>query len=286
MNGIVKVTLIVVLISSMAFITGCEWSSGGSGASFNTSGGAGININFSGVYRGAHSDGSLVKGGSQAPINTLVISQTGNSIEATDNNGTKYSGTVGAPNSIASSGTIQAGIEVAAAQMTMKGNNGRPISFVGSVHAVTVSDIKGETVTRTLDESLTEQNTTSTSDNNNTMTTQTEDDGQSITIIETTTTQQGNTTIIETVTITKNKTTGEVIDITTDRQVLNSSNAITDDLTQTITSTEYMLTEANTQYRLEGVWLEEGGSQATVDGIARPAGASMISVSGGGGEGG
>ncbi|MCZ7591215.1 MAG: hypothetical protein M5U15_03255 [Kiritimatiellae bacterium] len=74
--------------------TGCDWSSGGD--SLNTSQGAGVNINFSGVYNG-NIGGRAVDRTSAGNISHLTIRQSGNRIEVVDSQGSHYSGSVGAP---------------------------------------------------------------------------------------------------------------------------------------------------------------------------------------------
>jgi hypothetical protein len=55
---------------------------------------AGANGNFSGSYIGA-SGGLMVSGNSGAPVSSLTLSQMGNQLQAVDNNGGMFKGTVG-----------------------------------------------------------------------------------------------------------------------------------------------------------------------------------------------
>ena len=102
------------LVLGLAFTVGCDWSAGGTDDGFNTSQGAGVNINFSGVYDGALGGGRAVSQTSGAgAIWRLVISQGGNRVDVTDNQGSTYSGTVGSPGAVSagSSGVFPAGAQ-------------------------------------------------------------------------------------------------------------------------------------------------------------------------------
>jgi len=143
-----RLPLLVLSLSAVTFglVTGCDWSS--KGTSFNTSKGAGVNINFSGLYVG-QIDGKVVARTSAGKIDRLTISQTGNRIEVIDSQGSRYEGTVGAPGvvSSASGGAFPAGAELVQSQINFAGKDEvaqRDIEFVGIIHAVAVTDINGE----------------------------------------------------------------------------------------------------------------------------------------------
>lgn len=243
--------------AGLLLFTGCEgWSSGGSADSFNTSEGAGISINFSGVFNGNLAGGLAVSATSGGPITRLVVSQSGNAVEVEDNNGSKYKGSVGSPGAVADaqSGVYPAGAELAQSQIAFSGHDNvaaKNVQFVGIIHAVAVADIKGST---------TSDNSTSTQ---NPVTTTTTTDGTNLTVTTVDNTVPGTTvTIVKT----ENAQTGQVISQTT--TTTHSGTA----------TTTYSLTEANTQYRLEGTWVEEGGVSANVDALSQGASGTIAST--------
>ncbi|NCD34032.1 MAG: hypothetical protein EOL87_11550 [Spartobacteria bacterium] len=228
----------LAMAAMLAITSGCEWGSGGDD-SFNTSQGAGASINFSGVYHGNYSGGRAVESTSAGNITRLVISQSGNRLELTDNQGSKYSGTCGSPGvvSSASDGVYSTGAELVQGQVSWSGKDGvsaKDVTFEGVIHVVTVSDIRGHTVATT-DHS---EETIYISDEpyKKVTTVVVDSDGVSTTTIEIINTQ------------------GDVTERTVDTTT-------TDNLT-------YTLTEANTQYRLEGTWIEDGGSSSGVDALS------------------
>jgi hypothetical protein len=84
-----------LLALAVTGLVGCDWSS--NSTSLNTSQGAGVNINFSGVYDGNLAGGKAVDKPTKGNILRLVISQSGNRVEVVDNQGSRYEGTVGSP---------------------------------------------------------------------------------------------------------------------------------------------------------------------------------------------
>ncbi|MBN1267947.1 MAG: hypothetical protein JXB04_00010 [Kiritimatiellae bacterium] len=254
------VILCVGLSVSMGLFVGCEWSSGGGDDSFNTSRGAGININFSGVYNGMLGGGRAVAQTSGAgAISRLVISQGGNTVEVTDNQGSTYRGSVGSPGAVSSAtgGSYPAGAELVQAQITWSGKDEvaqRDVEFVGVIHVIAVTDIQGTTSADTSSDSDTDTET------------------KTYKVV-----QGGKTNIVqETIVVTpigSTKTT-ITIDGETGEELSRVSEEISTDTSSTSATTTFSITEANSQYRLEGTWIEDGGVSAQVD--ARSAGTSGI----------
>jgi len=266
MNKLVSNSLAALLGAGMLLANfGCDWSSGGGSNSFNTSQGAGVNLNFSGVYRGELSGGKVVDKTSGGNIQTLTMSQVGNSLTVIDNQGSRYTGSVGSPGLAAlPDGTIPAGAEFLQSQVNFSGKDGvsaRDIEFVGIIHAVSVTDIQGKTTVKTASSGSTNfSNTGSTSgegrtttrsvNNGTTTTTETISEigtpGTAFYEVTTTTVVTDNATGVE---ISRNSST-------TKSSGSGSGNGNTSVSTETTT---FSITEANTQYRLEGTWIEEGG---------------------------
>ena len=86
MKKLISAAAVGAMALALISNTGCEWSGGGNSNSFNTSQGAGININFSGVYDGRLSGGEAVSG---TGIKRLTISQAGNRLQVRDSRGRK-----------------------------------------------------------------------------------------------------------------------------------------------------------------------------------------------------
>lgn len=250
----------------LMFQAGCDWSS--SGNSINSSQGAGVNLNFSGVYKGNSSGGRAVASTSGGSINRLVISHSGNLVEIVDNNGSRYEGTIGSPGVVSTpdaNGDYPAGAELVQSQISFSGTDGsagRKIEFVGIIHAVSVTDVRG-TVTGS---GTTNSSTQTDTENDQETTTETRNDGTN-TVVTTIITvgspgdafYQQNTT-----TVTYNNATGEEIS----RVNTSVGTDISSDSTVTGSYTQYEITEANTQYRLEGTWVEEGGKVSGVDALS------------------
>lgn len=243
-----KITSLVALavVSSLTvFFTGCDWTSGGGGSDFNTSQGAGVNVNWSGVYFGQIS-GKAVAVTSGGTINRLVMTQIGNRLEVTDNQGSRYVGAVGSPELLRSpSGVLPAGSVFVESQVSFSGKDevaGKDINFVGIIHVVAISDIDGST----------EESTTTDAANNTSGTAST-----NIT-----------RTIVE---------VGPDFTNTTEIVVNNpTSTSRTIDSTATTTTTRtYQITESTSQFRLQGTWIEDAGVSAAVDAIS-PGGIGSI----------
>ena len=217
---------------------GSEWSDDG----YNT--GTGANVNFTGFYSNPSGD-RAVSNSSGAPIKTFTLFQTGNVIEAVDNNGSNYKGSVGAPASLIPLGTTVAtnGQQVAQSQVVIEGwdnTSGKKVQIVGVFSAVAVQDIDSTSIAGS--QSL----STSTSDS--TTGASSSKSGQSI------------TTIIITPNSTNTFATGQgssSANATSDAR----TGAITDSVTTTRT---FGLTRSNSQFELRGTWIEEGGVTGTV----------------------
>jgi len=254
-------------------LTGCDWSSGGGTNSFNTSQGAGVSLNFSGVYRGELSGGKVVEKTSGGNIQALTISQTGNRLTVVDNQGSTYTGSVGAPGLLAlPDGTIPAGAEFAQSQVNFSGKDGvsaRDIEFVGIIHAISVRDIQGKTTekveTSRSGSGSTNFNNSGSSSGSRNETTRTFTQGTNIiqeTVLTIGTPADAFYDVVTT-TVTFDAASGQEIsrNVTTTRnQRSGSGNSSSSGSTSTTrTFTDFQITEANTQYRLEGTWIEQGG---------------------------
>jgi hypothetical protein len=257
------VSVIAASVVGTLLISGCEWGSSGSDGSFNTSQGAGVQLNFSGVYRGTMSGGKLVASKGGAPVTSLTIFQSGNAIEVTDNNGSTYRGNVGSPGAVSdsSSGTFPVGAELAQAQISFTGNDntagGREVNFVGVIHAVAVKDIQGTTTEDT------ESSSSSSSDGGTRTTTSSTTDSTNVVVTTTEITPLPNGGSEERVTIVVyDRQTGEELSRTQTVSIKNDSSSTT---THTTT---YEITEANTQYRLQGNWIEVDAGSSGVDGLS------------------
>lgn len=245
---------------------GCDWSSGGGTDSFNTSQGAGVNINFSGVYRGELSGGKAVDKTSAGNIQTFTISQTGNRLTVVDNQGSSYSGSVGSPGLVAApvAGSFPAGAELVQGQVNFSGHDNvsaREIEFVGIIHVVSVTDIQGKTTSKTSSSGTTNFSNSGTSSSQGRTTTRTVNNGT------TTTTETINEfgapgsafyQVVTTTVVTDNATGAEISrnTTTTGNSGTGSSSANSSITTETTT---FSITEANSQYRIEGTWIESGG---------------------------
>ena len=264
-----KKYLVWLCIASLSVVlAGCDWSAGGSSDGFNTSRGAGVNINVSGVYSGAINGRAVERTSGAGQILSLVVSQSGNTVEVTDNQGSRYQGTIGAPGAVASAtgGIYPAGAELVQYQINFSGKDNvaaQDVEFVGTIHAVSVTDIRG--TSSTSGSSTTDQNTRTTTET-------------VVDVVKDTTTDTITTTIgapgdpfyrVTTQVIVTDNSTGDVISNTT----------TTTGTSSTTTTRTYSITEANTQMRLEGTWIEAGGLSARVDAISRGTGGTITETS-------
>jgi len=203
---------IVLGASLVAVFTACDdkWEDGGD---FNTSQGAGINVNFSGVYQARAVGAVLVPEGDDGEdaITRLIITQIGNTIEVRDDFNKLYTGSMGSPGVMgaSASGSYPAGATMLQAQINF--TNNKNVDFVGIIRAVAVTDVTSQ----------------------DTSTTQTDTHSTNLTVT------------VSDVSIAGTETT------TTEFDIENGSG--TD--TTTTDSHIYRITEANTQYILEGNWI-------------------------------
>jgi len=246
-------------------MTGCEWEYAGSG--FDTSSGAGINVNFTGMYR-QKTPRSVVRG---LPIAHLILTQTGNVIEVLDSRNIYLKGMVGSPGVITeadAAGGFPAGADVAQASMTFSGNG---IQFVGVVRVISVVDIEGVTVTDTHTETDTSTDTE----------TETETTTDNTTSEESTEVELDPNTGLppdDTTTTTYTSTDGEdSSDENTDTDTETDTETETDTVTVTETTT-YTIDESSAMYVLEGNWVE-GGNVYAVSAMARANMGSFTSTS-------
>lgn len=265
--------------------TGCDWSSGGD--SLNTSQGAGVNINFSGVYNGNIS-GRAVDRTSAGAIASLTIRQSGNRVEVTDSQGSHYAGSVGSPGVVStagSEGTYPSGAQLVQAQISWAGKDGvaqRDVEFVGVIHAVTVDDIKGSQQVKT--STATDSSSSSSGSAATSTKTETVNNGPTSTSTKTEIFGTlGSPYYEEIITVTvSNNTTGQVISQTTTKNSDNSKAKNNEVITQTINT--YVMTEANIQYRLEGTWIEKDSPIVSrVDAVSRGT-YGVITISTGGAQ--
>lgn len=251
---------------AVALITGCEngWSTNDAG--FNSSEGAGAQINFSGYYQGVNG-GQAVANTSAGNIATLTIQQAGDTVEVTDNHGSTYRGKIGSPGAVSSSssGSYLPGAELVQAQINFSGHDNvsaKDISFAGVIHAVAIIDIKGNTSSDSKSDSssytITTNITISTVGTNK----------QSTVTISVYDPITGKLVYQEVTTVIQNPSGEEI-----SRKYTQSGNANY----ATTKTTTYSLTEANTQYRLQGTWVEEGGVTSGVDAIS-PASSGLITT--------
>ncbi len=231
------------LLCLIPFLSGCDWSSG-SQDNFNTSGGSSV-VNISGFYEGTLG-GRAVANTSNGNINSFTIQQSGNRIEVVDNQGSRYTGSIGTPRSLIPPGatTIPDGALAAVYQVSFTGKDNvaaRDIEFSGVINVVAISDI--------VSSSNTSSNTNTTQDD--TTTTTTSSSTSSISIPQQDGVDGVEPGIDETVTTTTSSTTGST----------NGTNNTSS------SGRTFQLTDQNAQNRLEGTWVEIGGVVSDVDAI-------------------
>lgn len=135
-----------IFLVFLLMYAGCEWESGDS---FNTSKGAGVFVNFSGVY--LPRDSEFIAG---TNVTRLIIRQTGNVIEAYDNNGSRYEGKVGTPEIISpgggNTGIYPDGADMVQTHIWFSGRNKdsrKDVNFVGLLRVVAITEIKADETT-------------------------------------------------------------------------------------------------------------------------------------------
>lgn len=268
---------------AVLFISGCDWGSGGE-TGFNTSQGAGISVNFSGVYYGNLDGGGAVSETTGGHITRFVIHHSGNSIEVTDNNGSTYSGSIGSPGAVssASGGQYPSGAEMVQSQISFSGHDNvaaKWIDFSGVIHVVAVDDVKGETKTTTETDTSSSSNYLNESVGTTVITTNGTPyaSNTTVTITEDTIVPPGASPgdpgyerTVKTTTIVYGSS-GEEISRSTSTQSYGGGSGDSEGSTDTTTvksETTYKITEANSQYRLQGTWIEDGGVVANVDALS------------------
>ena len=279
-----------LLVTAVTF-WGCDWSAGGDNG-YNTSR-AGLEVNVSGIYNGSLSGGRAVSQTSGAPITRFSIYQTGNVLEVTDSNGQQYRGTAGSPGAVmdlTEVDTIPAGVNLASYQIHFAGTDGvaaRDVQFTGIIDVVTISEVYGDSTEQTITSTTEgERSTSSSAENTASSSASAESNAETSGSSETT---GGETTSIDPETGDV-ITTGEAMDTSSEESESESGaqessrdrsttteTTTTDsagrETTRTITKT-FELTEANTQFRLRGTWVEAGGYAAEVE--ARSTGSGRL----------
>ncbi|MFT5499012.1 MAG: hypothetical protein ACI9TH_004427 [Kiritimatiellia bacterium] len=296
--------------------TSCDWSGGGD-SNFNTSGGS-VAINISGSYRGILGDGRAVSNTSGGSISSLVLQQSGNTLEVSDSNGQRYRGTVGSPLALASpddAGFLSVGAQLANFQVSWSGKDGvaaKDISFSGVISVVTVDDIQGDTTIQTVDSNVANSSGTDNSSNANVVNTQGSDNsssntsgssvnGSTQTDITTSTdstqvvndpagfptiTEGENITVTRSTTDARNAANSQTTALinqnnavtTTDRNITDSNLLTSNNNTARTITSTFAVTGNNAQYRLRGSWVENGGVVASVDAVAEAAGGTVQTV--------
>ncbi len=256
-----EISISLLLIALIA-VVGCDWTTGGSGFSS-----ARIDVNFSGTYNGNLAGGRAVENTSGGPIVRLVLSQQGNAIEVLDNNGSIYRGRIGSVSVVTvpsdderrgadgeiTGGGFEAGTQLAQAQVHWSGQDNiaaREIEFTGNISVVAVTDIRGQIDSQSVtSETVTER-----------VETQVSEDGETTTTTITTTSQRPGSPVAseEVTTIVTDNQTGDELSRTT----------TTNDQSTVVRVSEYILSPQNTQYHLQGTWVEAGGVVANVSALA------------------
>lgn len=240
-------TLSAILLTGAVVFWGCEWSGGDS--DFNTSKGAGAEINISGIYQGTLSGGKAVSSTSNGNITSFTLTQAGNRIDVIDNQGSRYTGSVGTPilsHLPSSTSVAPPGWLAAQYQVSWTGQDGVaavPIQFSGVIDVVTVERVQG----------------TSTAGSSSSSGDISFEGGEG--------TNNTQTIIIEEPT--GDGTTNRIVIVNQDPNAQQiTTNASREVSTSTETSTSFSLTEANSQLRLRGTWIEQGGRSSGVSCIS------------------
>jgi hypothetical protein len=245
--------LTVVLVAGAAVFWGCEWSGGNS--DYNTSRGAGADINISGVYSGLLAGGKAVSSTSNGNITSFTLTQTGNRIDVIDNQGSRYSGTIGAPaiSSVAAgTAVLPPGWQAVQYQVSWTGKDGVAavdVQFTGVIDLVTIDRVEA-----------TDSSSSSSSSSQVSYEYDDEDgDGQTIVIEE----PAGD------------GTTNIIIIVSGASNVQSSAEFSNESSTESTKS--YSFSEANSQLRLRGSWIEQGGRSSSVS-CASPGNAGTLTV--------
>jgi hypothetical protein len=221
---------VVAGLAAITTLTGCDWSSG-SQENFNTANQSAL-TNVSGFYKGLLGGGRAVATTSNGSILSLNIQQSGNRVEILDNQGSNYVGSVGSPVLTAlPRADIPAGAVVSTYQISFAGKDGvsaRDIEFTGTITLVAVTDIRGN---------------------------QSSTDRDRVNGTE----QETVEVVNESSGVAPNDQTRTTTTTTTNNDTTTSNSG---------SSTEYSLTDASTQLRLRGTWVEVGGKVSSVDALA------------------
>ncbi len=253
-----KIGLCISMLVALAAVVGCDWTSKSDG--FNTSSGSG-DINFSGTYHGNIGGSRAVEQTSGGPVARLVVSQQGDALEVLDNNGSVYRGRIGSVAVVSTPGgdAFPAGTRLAQAQVSWRGHDNvaaKSVQFVGNISAVAVTDIKGvsENESQTTEGRIVDSRTS------------VEEDGDyTITTTRLTIDRGGYFEETETVVVVDNRTKREV------------------SRTETVTGRrtvervmQYLLSPQNTQYHLQGTWVEQDGVAAGVSALSAGAAGAIV----------
>lgn len=121
-------------LAATVFVVACDWESG-SQVNYNS---RVNNVSISGFYEGQLPGGRAVSNTSNGTILNFAIQQSGNSITVRDNQGSRYKGTITAPDvrSDLSSDSLLTGMVVVAYQIGFSGKDNvaaREIEFSGNL---------------------------------------------------------------------------------------------------------------------------------------------------------
>jgi len=156
---------IALLITGMLVVAGCNIDSGNDTVRE-------VGVNFSGLY--SNNGGRIVSSNSGNGINTLNLSQSGDNLTATDNNGNIFRGSIGqvvesratfnlrGPTTAGNTGTISGNIFASGTTATMAGTWVEPALF-GNVSAS--ASIVGATTTNTNNVDVVDDTNTNTNTN-------------------------------------------------------------------------------------------------------------------------
>lgn len=229
----------LAILSSGALLVSCDWSSGG-GDGFNTSR-QNLNVNLSGVYRGELAGGKAVANPSGGDITQLIMSQSGNVLEVSDNQGSTYRGRAGTPfvSGAGDDTTIPAGTELASYIVAFEGVDqvaNRNIRFTGNIELIAVTDVDGQdTFSGTSDSRQTSVVNTSAQGVNNTVTTTSGTSSQNDTE-DTRETMIDNQSTTESISVTGGTQVGNFGEVETDMTTTTTVNTLTDAPSTTTTS--------------------------------------------------
>lgn len=236
-NVSTSLALLVPVVFAMLAMS-CDWSSGSGDNNFNTANGSSVS-NISGVYQGRLGGGRAVSNPTRGNITSLTVQQSGNRVEVVDNQGSSYTGSVGAPLLLTGgdSEQIPSGASLATYQISFSGKDGvaaLDVDFTGVITLVAVSNINSDTRTIS-DDSTSSSTTTNTFTATNTVPEQVGVDG-----VEPGSTESTTSTNTDTSSSTDNSTVVR----------------------------DFSLTDSTTQLLLRGTWVEVGGRVSSVEALA------------------